>query len=102
MTVSEFQKAYEELIERHSVPLLSIRGTYTYNDNGKYKTYFRTSDIVVLGLETDIYKTQVQGITFFCEPKKSVNIKSVAERATISYALVVEILTPKLTIYRRG
>ena len=102
MTVSEFQKAYEELVVRYSIPSLRIRGTYTYNDNGKYKTYFHTSDTVVLELETDISKTQVQSITVFCEPKKSVNIRSITERAAIAYALVVEILTPELTTYERG
>ena len=97
VTVSGFQRTYENLVEEYAVPSLRIRETHTSTKSGKYRTYFLIGSTVAIELETDSTKTQVQSITVFCEPAKGNTEKSVIERATVAYILVMEILTPELT-----
>lgn len=99
VTVSRFQSTYEKLVEKYSVPELRIRGTYSSTKDGKYKTYFHTSDTVFIELETDSDKTWIQSVTVACEPDKTFDEKGVVKRASIAYLLTMEILQPALSEY---
>jgi len=101
VTVSRFQRTYEKLIEEYSVPELKIRGIYSSTKDGKYSTYFHTSDTIFIELETDNAKTWIQSVTVACEPDKTFDEKGVVKRATIAYLLTMEILQPALPEYER-